>query len=59
MKKIILSIAALLLLSVAPHVLQAQTYVFDKAISLPGDGGYDYLSIDNVTAACMFRTAPL
>lgn len=26
----------------------AQTYVLDKSISLPGDGGYDYLSIDHV-----------
>ncbi len=48
MKKIILGIAALLFLNSAPHVLHAQTYVFDKAISLPGDGGYDYLSIDKV-----------
>jgi DNA-binding beta-propeller fold protein YncE len=49
MKKIIFSIAALLLLSSVPRVLQAQTYVFDKAIALPGDGGYDYLSIDSVS----------
>jgi YVTN family beta-propeller protein len=48
MKNIILGIAALLLLNVVPHVLHAQTYVFDKAIALPGDGGYDYLSIDKV-----------
>jgi YVTN family beta-propeller protein len=28
--------------------LHAQTYVLDKSIALPGDAGYDYLSIDNV-----------
>jgi YVTN family beta-propeller protein len=28
--------------------LHAQTYVADKTIALPGDGGYDYLSIDKV-----------
>ncbi|ASU32955.1 YncE family protein [Mucilaginibacter xinganensis] len=28
--------------------LQAQTYVLDKTISLPGSGGYDYLSIDKI-----------
>jgi YVTN family beta-propeller protein len=47
MKKIILG-AALLLLSAVPGVLHAQSYVLDKTIALPGDGGYDYLSIDNV-----------
>ena len=47
MKKIILG-AALLLLSAVPGVLHAQSYVMDKTIALPGDGGYDYLSIDNV-----------
>jgi DNA-binding beta-propeller fold protein YncE len=48
MKKTFLSIAALLLLNAVPHVLHAQTYVLDKTISLPGDAGYDYLSIDNI-----------
>src|SRR5476651_949544 len=28
--------------------LHAQTYVLDKTIALPGDAGYDYLSIDKV-----------
>ncbi len=28
--------------------LQAQTYKLEKTIALPGDGGYDYLSIDQV-----------
>jgi len=48
MKKTILGIAALLLFSAAPRMLRAQTYVFDKAIALPGDAGYDYLSIDKI-----------
>jgi len=46
MKKLILSIALTASVSLAPHFLHAQTYVLDKTISLPGDGGYDYLSID-------------
>ncbi len=28
--------------------LQAQQYAFDKKISVPGDGGYDYMAIDEV-----------
>ncbi len=28
--------------------LHAQTYVFDKKIPVPGDGGYDYMAIDQV-----------
>jgi YVTN family beta-propeller protein len=46
MKKIILTMAGALLISIAPKVLHAQTYVLDKTIDLTGDGGYDYLSID-------------
>ncbi len=45
MKKIFL--AALFLIFIA-GAASAQTYVLDKTIALPGDGGYDYLSIDNV-----------
>ena len=30
------------------HLLQAQQYTFDKKISVPGDGGYDYMAIDDV-----------
>ncbi len=30
----------------APAVAQQSAYVLDKKISLPGDGGYDYLTID-------------
>jgi YVTN family beta-propeller protein len=48
MKKIILTTTALLLISLAPKVLHAQTYVLDKTIDLTGDGGYDYVSIDKV-----------
>ena len=40
--------AGLLMLGIAPRIAQAQTYVLDKSIALPGDGGYDYLSIDKV-----------
>lgn len=43
MKKIILAAICSLFISLS---LQAQTYVLDKTISLTGDGGYDYLSID-------------
>src|ERR1700754_3191483 len=48
MKKIILGLALTASLSLAPHFLHAQTYILDKTISLPGDGGYDYLSIDKL-----------
>jgi YVTN family beta-propeller protein len=48
MKKIILSIALLATTSIIPQLSQAQTYVADKTIALPGDGGYDYLAIDKV-----------
>jgi YVTN family beta-propeller protein len=44
MKKSLLTIAALLI----GGVTFAQTYVLDKTISLTGEGGYDYLSIDKV-----------
>ena len=39
----LLCIAGALLISCS---LQAQTYVLDKTIALPGDAGYDYVSID-------------
>src|ERR1700712_2497317 len=42
MKKTLLTIAAVFTISFT----YAQTYVLDKTIPLPGDGGYDYLSID-------------
>ncbi|SDF20668.1 40-residue YVTN family beta-propeller repeat-containing protein [Mucilaginibacter pineti] len=47
MKKQLLVIALLAIGSI-PLKLKAQTYVADKTISLPGDGGYDYLAIDKV-----------
>jgi len=47
MKKQILAVA-MLIAGLAPFKLKAQTYVADKTIALPGDGGYDYLSIDKV-----------
>jgi len=45
MKTTLKFLMALLLCSV-PVFLKAQTYVADKTIPLPGDGGYDYLAID-------------
>ena len=48
MKKIILTVIGLLSLSLISNALLAQTYVLDKKISLPGDGGYDYVYIDQV-----------
>lgn len=44
MKKILLT----LLGGVFATASFAQNYVFDKAINLTGDGGYDYLAIDKV-----------
>ncbi|MDB5134521.1 MAG: beta-propeller repeat-containing protein [Mucilaginibacter sp.] len=48
MKKIIFAIIGLLNICLFAGTLHAQTYVLDKKISLPGDGGYDYVSIDKV-----------
>jgi YVTN family beta-propeller protein len=48
MKRISGGIAIALATVLLPVVLHAQTYVLDKKIALPGDGGYDYLSIDHV-----------
>lgn len=45
MKKIFLAVLSFGLMSLSVH---AQTYVLDKTIALPGDAGYDYLSIDKV-----------
>jgi len=39
---------SLLALSLAVRPLHAQSYSFDKKIPLPGDGGYDYIAIDQV-----------
>src|SRR5258708_29993635 len=46
MKKSFLSLAGLLVLLLATSRLSAQSYKFDKKIALPGDGGYDYIAID-------------
>ncbi|HVW95436.1 MAG TPA: YncE family protein [Mucilaginibacter sp.] len=45
MKKILLAVLCCVF---AAPLLRAQNYVFEKSISLPGEGGYDYLSIDKV-----------
>jgi len=47
MKKIAL-VASLILTLTAPLALHAQTYVLDKSIALPGNAGWDYLSVDKV-----------
>src|ERR1700761_9547857 len=38
----------LIALIVASQPVKAQQYVLDKKIALPGDGGYDYMAIDEV-----------
>ncbi|MDB5008587.1 MAG: beta-propeller repeat-containing protein [Mucilaginibacter sp.] len=45
MKKIFFATICGALFSLSLH---AQTYVLDKTIALPGDAGYDYLSIDKI-----------
>jgi YVTN family beta-propeller protein len=47
MKKHVIA-AAMLFAAALPFKLSAQTYVADKTIALPGDGGYDYLAIDKI-----------
>ncbi|MDR6944932.1 YncE family protein [Mucilaginibacter pocheonensis] len=47
MKKFILGLI-IIAAGLMPLMLKAQTYVADKTIALPGDGGYDYLAIDKV-----------
>jgi len=47
MKKQVL-VLAIFALGLMPGITMAQTYVADKTIALPGDGGYDYLAIDKV-----------
>jgi DNA-binding beta-propeller fold protein YncE len=49
MKKIFLSILSAVIVSAASTVhAQDAKYVLEKKIALPGEGGYDYLSIDKV-----------
>lgn len=45
MKKQVLTLV-MFALGLMPGIAMAQTYVADKTIALPGDGGYDYLAID-------------
>ncbi|MBN9380948.1 MAG: YncE family protein [Chitinophagaceae bacterium] len=45
-KKNLLSLA-LVVLSLASQTVRGQQYAFDKKIPLPGDGGYDYIAIDD------------
>ena len=45
MKKVFLTTVSAVIMCLSLH---AQTYVLDKTIALPGDAGYDYLSIDKV-----------
>lgn len=44
--KTILKLATVVLFCLAPALIKAQTYVADKTIPLTGEGGYDYLTID-------------
>src|SRR5258708_7151779 len=46
-KQFILSIGVFFLLGLGAR-LHAQSYAFDKKIPVPGDGGYDYIAIDEV-----------
>src|SRR5882757_4154629 len=48
MKKQFFLSLGFLALSFYCQSLHAQSYSFDKKIPLPGDGGYDYLAIDQV-----------
>jgi DNA-binding beta-propeller fold protein YncE len=48
MNKHYLPLLGLCLLSFSYKSLKAQQYTFDKKISVAGDGGYDYMAIDDV-----------
>jgi YVTN family beta-propeller protein len=48
MKKVFSTLLGALLIAATTVNAQDKQYVLDKKISLPGDGGYDYLSIDKV-----------
>src|SRR5215475_13786853 len=43
-----LVVLGLALTAFASQPAMAQQYVLDKQIAVPGDGGYDYMSIDEV-----------
>src|ERR1700761_4562887 len=48
MKKTLINIALVFVLGLLFTNIHAQTYVPDKTIPLPGDAGWDYLSIDKI-----------
>ena len=48
MNKKSLFLGSIIILSFSCQLLNAQSYVFDKKIPVPGDGGYDYIAIDSV-----------
>ena len=43
-----LVLGCLILFSLESRAQNSNVYSFEKSISVPGDGGYDYLSIDDV-----------
>ena len=43
-----ISVALLLLISINKLYAQDSLYAFYKSIPIPGNGGYDYISIDEV-----------
>lgn len=47
-KKHLLLSLGLALPSLAFQPVRAQQYAMDKKIAIPGDGGYDYMAIDEV-----------
>ncbi|HEV9036850.1 MAG TPA: hypothetical protein VGQ51_09520, partial [Puia sp.] len=48
MNKRMLFLMVVVIFSFAPRIIYGQQYVFDKKIPVPGDGGYDYMAIDEV-----------
>lgn len=50
MKTFIFCLLSVLAIFILPGRLSAQsgTYIADKQIAIPGDGGYDYLNIDEI-----------
>src|SRR5215831_2538703 len=48
MNKRLVFLAGLVCFSLAAQTIYGQQYVFDKKIPVPGDGGYDYMAIDEV-----------
>jgi DNA-binding beta-propeller fold protein YncE len=48
MNKRLVFLTGLVIFSLAAQTIYGQQYIFDKKIPLPGDGGYDYMAIDEV-----------